>query len=181
LHRRNIGFAVMAGLAVLFWSWTTPSASVRPSFIFDPPQPWRKVSMPATEAAWAIREDAAKPTLTVGFEAGNEEYDLKALSEEEFVSMLEKARAIPYRIFGILAWKAESHRVLAYSGGFYLEMTGSYLSPGGSLVRFVERDHFVGTFSYAVIYSENAVSDRSFDASKARSLLDGFRPSLADK
>jgi hypothetical protein len=178
MNRWKIGLGVFAVLGLLLWSSVRPSASVQPSFQFNPPKPWRKVSMPGTDGAWVLNGDPARPSLTVALEAGmgSDEFDQRDFNENKMVDALTIARAFPYRIYGIHDWKVERHHVSRLPHGFYIEMIGSYQSPSEVTVRFVERDYFIGTSSYGVTYSEDSTAEKKIDVSRTEELLNGFRP-----
>jgi hypothetical protein len=180
MKRRYRALNIAVTATILLWSGARPIASVKPSFKFDPPHAWHKVVMKGADAAWMLEGEASLPTLVVSYEASGEAYDFNAIqSVNEIVEAIEDSRAAPYRAAGVREWKVEGYQVTTTGKGFYLEMRGHYISPGDHIVQFLERDYFLGSSSYTVVYSENEANSENFKSARAIDLLNRFHPTGA--
>jgi hypothetical protein len=152
-----------------------PVASPNANFQFVPPSPWQKSDMNGVDASWIIPGEGSHPSITVSSDVNDHLLDPKDMNEAELIPAIEKTRAIPYRLFGISDWKIEKHHVSPYSEGLVLEFEGHYHSPGGTQVRFVERDYFLGFNSYTVIFSEELTTSHPKDNEQIKNWLDRFK------
>jgi hypothetical protein len=164
-------FMIIFGLALS--SATKVFADSR--FSFQPQKPWQKAEIAQVLAGWMIKNLPSKPSITITADVGDSTFDFSDLNEDNIIGFVEAVRAIPMRIFGITDFKVEKHHIQAINEGNLIEMQGHYRATSGYLVRFIERDYFVGKTCYTISFFEDETGSPLQKDADIEKVLDLFK------